>query len=51
MALMRKKKKKQRNETYTWLDFMIDLLLVIPELIIWLIRLLGRSVFKLFDGI
>ncbi|WP_153239071.1 hypothetical protein [Fictibacillus phosphorivorans] len=51
MALKRKKKKKQTNETYTWLDFMIDLLLVIPELIIWLIRLLGRSVFKLFDGI
>ncbi|WP_186320580.1 hypothetical protein [Fictibacillus phosphorivorans] len=51
MALRRKKKKKSNNETYTWLDSMIDLLLVIPELIIWLVRLLGRSVFRLFDGI
>ncbi|MGA4720982.1 hypothetical protein [Fictibacillus nanhaiensis] len=51
MALRRKKKKKSNNETYTWLDFMVDLLLVIPELIIWLVRLLGRSVFRLFDGI
>ncbi|WP_416730888.1 hypothetical protein [Fictibacillus sp. JL2B1089] len=51
MALRRRKKKKSNNDTYTWLDFMIDLLLVIPELIIWLVRLVGRSVFRLFDGI
>ncbi|MBH0162323.1 MULTISPECIES: hypothetical protein [Fictibacillus] len=51
MALRRRKKKKSNNETYTWVDLIVDLVLVIPELIFWLIRLLGRSVFRLFDGI
>ncbi|MBN3544796.1 hypothetical protein [Fictibacillus barbaricus] len=51
MALQRKKKRKQNGEQYTWFDLILDILFVVPELLIWLVRILGRGIFRLFDGI
>ncbi|KZE68910.1 hypothetical protein AWM68_01175 [Fictibacillus phosphorivorans] len=51
VTLKRKRKRKAYGEYYSWLDFLCDVLLFIPEILVGLIRLLGRGIFRLFDGI
>jgi hypothetical protein len=50
------RKRKKGHDTYTFLDFIFDLLFYIPELILfpfrmifWLVRGLGRMIENVFD--
>ncbi|MBL5769007.1 hypothetical protein [Heyndrickxia sporothermodurans] len=45
----RKSIKKQKNERYTFWDFILDLLFWIPELFFWPFRILFRLVKHFWD--
>ncbi|WP_226536689.1 hypothetical protein [Fictibacillus halophilus] len=51
MAFNRRKKRKEQYQHYSWFDFFCDVLFFVPELLIWMIRLLGRGIWRMFDGI
>jgi hypothetical protein len=51
MAFKRRKKRKEQYQHYTWFDFLCDVLFFVPELLIGMIRLLGRGIWRIFDGI
>ncbi|WP_188006630.1 hypothetical protein [Sporosarcina sp. ANT_H38] len=52
IKLRRKERRKNKNERYTILDFIVDVLFWIPELLFLPFRLLfigGRYLFRLFS--
>jgi hypothetical protein len=51
MAFKRRKKRKEQHKPYTWFDFVCDVFFFVPELLVGLIRVLGRGIWRLFDGV
>jgi hypothetical protein len=50
MPRKQKRKKKTSRDRYTIFDFLFDLLLEVPQLLLWPVRFLIRNIKHLFDA-